>query len=58
MPGVSRDSKGENLGAGARMGEQGGGAMPGHIRPCWPGRGVWFALLAGWEAHIGLHTLQ
>lgn len=58
MPGVLRDSKEEDLGAGARMGEQGRGEMPGHVRPCWAGRGVWFALPAGSEACTGLHTLQ
>lgn len=42
MPAVSRNGKEEDLGARAGVGEQGGGGMPERVRPCWPGKGLWF----------------
>lgn len=39
-PGVSRNSREEDLGARAGVGEQGRGEMPERVRPCWPGKGL------------------
>lgn len=40
---VSRNSRESDPEAGAGVNEQGGWEIPEHVRPCWPGRGVWFA---------------